>query len=95
MIDETMQQEIQELEEQGWEADATPRAVEKHYRFPDFNGTKNFLIALEKAAATQSAAMPPIRIDNGTEVHLRIGGPTVRTITAGEIALAKAVSNAE
>ncbi len=95
MTTETMKQEIAELEEQGWEADAAPRAVEKHYRFPDFHGTKNFLIALEKEAAAQASAMPSIHIEDGTEVRVRIGGPPVRTLTAAEIAFAKAVSNAQ
>ncbi len=91
MTHETMQQEIQELEEQGWEADAAPRAVEKHYRFPDYKNTVNFLIALGDKAAAESFALPSIRIESGTEVQVRIGGPTVRTISASEIAFAKSL----
>ena len=54
MTTETMKQEIQELVEQGWEADAAPRAVEKHYQFPTFASTVKFLVGLGKAA--ESAA---------------------------------------
>ncbi len=92
MTTETMNQEIRQLEEQGWEADAAPRAVEKRYRFPDFKGTVNFLIGLEKAAADERATIPSIHIVSGTEVQVRIGGAPVRAISAGEIAFAKAIS---
>ncbi len=91
MSHETMNQEIEELEEQGWEADAAPRAVEKLYRFPDYPSTMDFLVAVGKAVAAAPAPMPSIRIEAGTEVHVRVGGPTVRTVTAEEIALAKAL----
>ncbi len=92
MTTETMNQEIEELEEQGWEADAAPRAVEKHYKFPDYNSTMKFLVAVGDHVAAGAAPMPSIRIDSGTEVKLRIGGPAVRTITAEEIVLAKTIS---
>ncbi len=95
MTNETMKQEIGELEEQGWEADAAPRAVEKHYRFPEYTETVNFLIALGNKAADQSFNLPSIRIENGTEVQVRIGGPPVRAISAPEIAFAKSISDAQ
>lgn len=91
MNTETMNQEIQELEEQGWEVDAAPRAVEKHYQFPDYRSTMTFLVAVGDEVAAGSSPMPSIRIESGTEVRLRIGGPTVRAITGDEIALAKAI----
>ena len=92
MNDETMNEEIKELEEAGWEADAAPRAVEKRFKFPDFTQTVNFLIALGKAVAAGSFAMPAVHIAGGTDVQVRVGGPPVRTISAQEIALAKALS---
>ncbi len=92
MTPKTMKQEIQELEEQGWEADAAPRAVEKRYQFPDYTETVNFLIGLGDKAAARGSAMPSIRIESGTEVMVRVGGAPVRAITAEEIALAKALS---
>ncbi len=92
MTTETMTQEIEELEEQGWEADAAPRAVEKHYKFPDYSATVTFLIALGEAVAAGASAMPAIPIESGTEVKVRVGGAPVRTITGDEIELAKALS---
>ncbi len=93
MTSETMKQEIQQLEEQGWKADAKPRAVEKHFRFPDYEATVTFLIALGKATANRTSAMPAIHIESGTEVQVRVGGAPVPTLTEEEIALAKAISS--
>ncbi len=88
MTTETMIQEIEELEQQGWEADAAPRAVEKHYSFPSHAATVKFLIAVGQKAEG-GVAMPSIRVENGTEVTVRIGRPTSAALTAEEIELAK------
>ena len=90
-MNQDIRQDVRELEEQGWEADATP-AFEKRSAFPDYKATMNFLVAVGREAAATGAPMPSIRIENGTEVKVRVGGPPVRAITAEEIALAKALS---
>ena len=91
MTTETMNQEIEKLEEQGWEADAAPRAVEKHYSFPSYSATMKFLIALGQKAEG-AGAMPSIQVENGTEVTVRIGRPTSGALTADEIELAKSLN---
>ncbi len=91
MTTETMIQEIEELEQQGWEADAAPRAVAKHYSFPSYSATMKFLIAVGQKAAA-AAAMPSIQVENGTEVTVRIGRPSSATLTADEIELAKSLN---
>ncbi len=90
MTTETMNQEIEELEAQGWEADAAPRALEKHYTFPSYAATVKFLVAVGQRA--EGTAIPSIRIDNGTEVTVRVGGPTSAALTADEIELAKSLN---
>ncbi len=90
MTHETMKQEIQKLEEQGWEADAAPRAVEKLYQFPSFAATVKFLVAVGQK--TQNAStMPSIQVENGTQVTVRVGRPTSPTLTAEEIELARSL----
>ncbi len=90
MTTETMNQEIEELEAQGWEADAAPRALEKHYSFPSYSATMQFLIALGQKAEA-AAAMPSIQVEKGTEVTVRIGRSTSAALTADEIELAKSL----
>jgi len=91
MTTETMKHEIEKLEQQGWEADAAPRAVEKHYSFPSYSATMKFLIALGQKAEA-APAMPSIRVENGTEVTVRIGRSTSAALTADEIELAKSLN---
>ena len=92
MTTETMIQEIRDLEEKGWQADAAPRAVEKTYQFPSFAATVKFLVALGQK--TEGAdTMPSIRIDNGTEMKLRIGRPTAGALTVDEIMLAMSLDS--
>ncbi len=91
MTTKTMKHEIEELEQQGWEADAAPRAVEKHYSFPSYSATMKFLIALGQKAEA-AAAMPSIQVENGTEVTVRIGRPTSGALTTDEIELAKSLN---
>ena len=90
MTTETMNQEIEELEHQGWEADAAPRAVEKHYSFPSYSATMKFLIALGKKAEA-APTMPSIQVENGTEVTVRIGRSACAALTADELELAKSL----
>ncbi len=90
MNPETVKQQIEELEEVGWEADDTPRAVEKRYRFNDYAGTLNFLIEVG-AAIERTGAMPSIHIDTGTELTVRVGQPPAPALTEAEIQLAEAL----
>ena len=90
MNPDTVKQQIEELEEAGWEADDTPRAVEKHYRFSDYAETLNFLIDVG-SAVERSGAMPSIHIDAGTQVTVRVGQPRAAALTEAEIRLAEAL----
>ena len=90
MTTETMTQGIRELEQQGWEADAAPRAVEKSYSFPNYDATMKFLVKLGQRA--EHAAVPSIRVDDGTEVTVRVGRPPSATLTDDEVELAKSLN---
>ncbi len=92
MTDDNLQQEIEQLEEQGWQAETTVNAVEKRHRFPSFSETLNFLIELGDQTAKLDA-MPSIHIDGGTEVSVRVGQPPAAGLTADEIRLAKALTS--
>ncbi len=91
MTDETLQQEIEWLEQQGWQADATVQAVERRHRFPSFADTLNFLIELGDLTAPLDA-VPTIHIDGGTEVNVRVGRGPAPALTGDEIRLAKAAA---
>lgn len=91
MNDENLRQDIEELEQQGWQADTATRAIEKRHQFPSFNDTLSFLMEVGDAAE-RFGAMPSIRIESGHDVRLRIGREPAPALTAEEIALAKALS---
>ncbi len=91
MTEDNLHQEIEQLEEQGWQAETTVNAVEKRHRFPSFSETLNFLIELGDLTARLDA-MPSIHIDGGTEVSVRVGGQPAPGLTADEIRLAKALA---
>ena len=88
MTTETMKQEIKALAARGWEIDDAARGVEFLYRLRDYPGTVQLLIALGKAAE-DTTAMPTIRVENGTEVRVRLGRPPSPGLTRDEIELAK------
>ena len=90
MNPETVKQQIEELEEKGWQADDTPRAVEKRYQFPHFSETLNFLIEVG-SAVDRTGASPSIHIDSGTQVTVRVGQEASPTLTEPEIRLAQAL----
>ena len=91
MKPETFNEAIEQLEASGWQADNTPRAVEKEYTFESYSDTLNFLIELG-AVAEKHDAMPAIRIKDGNQLHLRIGQPPAPVLSAGEIELAQALA---
>ncbi len=93
MNDETLRQDIEELEAQGWEADTAPRAIEKRHRFGNFADTLNFLMELG-AAGEEFGAMPSIHIAGGNQVLVRVGGEPTPPLTAEEIAFAQALTDA-
>ena len=91
MTEKTLKQETAELEKQGWEVDAAPRALERRESFPDYDATVNYLVGVGKRAAA-AGAMPSICVRNGNEVAVRIGRPPSPTLTAQEIELAKSLT---
>ncbi len=93
MNDETLQQQIEELEAQGWEADTAPRAIEKRHRFASFDDTLSFLMELG-AAGERFGAMPSIHIEDGNQVLVRLGGEPTPPLTGEQIALAQALADA-
>ena len=88
MTNETLKQDIRYLAAKGCEIDAAPRGVEILYRLRDYAGTVQLLIALGKATEN-TTAMPTIRVENGTQVRVRLGRPPSPGLTRDEIELAK------
>ena len=93
MTTENMNQEIQTLEEQGWEVDDGPRGLTKVERFDSYADSVQRLVRVGQRAQ-EAGVMPSIEVENGTEVTLRVGPPPSRVLTAAEIELAKSLTNA-
>lgn len=92
MTNETLdERDREELEAKGWEVETTNQALVWKERRPSYSETLNYLIEVGDEAA-KHRAMPTIRIDDGTEVTLRIGREPAPTLTADEIRLAKALA---
>ena len=86
---ERIQQELEELESNGWQANVVPLAVERSYQFPNYSETLNFLIEVG-TVAEEFGPMPAIAIEAGTEVTVRIGREPAPGLTEAEIELATA-----
>ncbi len=92
MTKETMNQQIEELEEAGWQADAPP-ALAKQYAFANYTETLNFLMEMGDAAEA-AGVMPTVHIERGTDVNVRVGRPPVQGLSEAEITLAVTLATA-
>ncbi len=86
---ERLQQKHVEI--RGWEVDATPNAIERHFPQPSFQASADFLKKV--ASNVEKSGRTPFFYGGATGVTVRLGNPPNSGVTEADVDLAMALNS--